>query len=289
MITYHRCDRRLPVRRSAAHCLRYFAGSSLAIGLIMSSTAASSQGNDLIGPNVPAASSLIASRNDWRVIVGAGGLALPSFEGSRDYTGYPVPLLDITWRNRAFLNLEHGLGIYALRSDRFQLGLSVGYARGRDQDASNRLRGLGDIDAAARSYLFARYSVAGLTLGVDLSRDFGGSDGFQVRPIVSAPITLTKNFRITPEISATWSNEAYMSTFFGVSQSQSLRSGLPRFDAQAGFKRVDFRISAVWNLSERWFTSASFGLGYLLGDAADSPISVRRNQPSFGLFVGYRF
>lgn len=228
-------------------------------------------------------------RENWQVTLGAGPLVAPDYEGSDEFTVFPIPLVSISWKDRIFLNLEHGLGVYAFRTDSFRIGVSVGYARGRDQDDSDRLRGLGDIDDAARGHLFARYSVGLANLGLDLSRDFGGTDGFQVRPSVGLKYALSKTVRLSPEISATWANDDYMQTYFGISSTQAGRSGLPRFDADAGFKRADLKIAATWDITDGWFTTTHIGLGYLLGDAADSPIADRRLQPSIGLFIGYKF
>lgn len=213
----------------------------------------------------------------------------PEYEGSDEFTVHPIPYFSISWKDRVFLNLERGLGVYAYRDDRFRLGVSVGYAQGRDEDDSERLRGLGDIDAAVRGQLFARYSLGSVNLGLDFAQDFGGTDGFQVRPGLGLNYALTRKVRLSPEVSATWASDDYMESYFGISPAQASRSGLQRFDAAAGFKRADFKVSATWDITDSWFTTANVGLGYLMGDAADSPITDRRLQPSAGLFVGYKF
>ena len=44
----------------------------------------------------------------------AGPMALaPKHEGARDFRVLPMPAIDITWRDRVFLNTENGLGFYA--------------------------------------------------------------------------------------------------------------------------------------------------------------------------------
>lgn len=226
---------------------------------------------------------------NWQVALGAGALVAPEYEGSDELTVDPIPYFSISWNDRIFLNLERGLGVYAYRDDRFRLGVSVGYAQGRDQDDSDRLRGLGDIDAAARGQVFARYSLGQVNLGLDLTQDFGGTDGFQVRPSVGLDYTLTEKVKLSPEVSATWASDDYMQSYFGISPTQASRSALRRHDAEAGFKRADLKVAATWSMTSKWFTTAKAGVGYLMGDAADSPITDRRIQPSAGLFVGYKF
>lgn len=227
--------------------------------------------------------------DDWQITLGAGALVAPEYEGSTEYTVYPIPYFSIIWKDHVFLNLEHGIGLYAYNDDRLQLAVSVEYARGRHEGDSDRLRGLGHIDDTARGHLFARFSLGSLTLGLDLAQDLGGTDGFQVRPNIGLTFALSEKVRLSPEVSVTWANDEYMQYYFGISPAQASRSGLRRFDSGAGFKRVDLRFAATWVIKDRWFTTANIRLGYLLGDAADSPIADRRFQPSVGSFVGYRF
>lgn len=236
----------------------------------------------------PSGSAWSQDKGDWQVILGAGALVAPEYEGSDEFTGYPIPYFSINWKDRVFLNLERGLGVYAYRTDSFRVGISVGYARGRDEDDSG-LHGLGDIDAAARGHLFAKYSLGSLNLGVDIAQDFSGTDGFKVRPSVGLNYKISEKVRISPEVSITWANDDFMQNYFGILPTQAVRSGLQTFDANAGFERVDFRISATWSMTDNWFATANIGLGYLLGDAADSPITGRRFQPLAGLFFGYKF
>jgi len=42
-------------------------------------------------------------------------------------------------------------------------------------------------------------------------------------------------------------------------------------------------------LSENWLIRGEAGVGFLTGDAADSPIVEEKTQPSASLFVGYKF
>ena len=80
-----------------------------------------------------------------------------------------------------------------------------------------------------------------------------------------------------------------MEAYFGVNATQSARSGLPEYKAEAGLKRVDLSASATYILTDKWLLRGEAGVGVLTGDAADSPIVEQDVQPSVSLFVGYRF
>lgn len=226
---------------------------------------------------------------DWTVILGAGAVVAPSYEGSDKFSVSPLPFVAIDWRDRVFLDMQRGVGVNVVRTDALRLGFSVGLAPGRDEDDEDHLKGLGDIDTAARGHVFGSYSFGMWQIGLDVAKDFGGSEGLQIRPDISVKVPLSETWTLSSGISATWADDDYMQTFFGVSPSQSGKSGLDRFDAGSGFKSVDFQIGLRWAFSESWFATANVGVGILLGDAADSPITESQVQPSAGLAVGYRF
>lgn len=230
-----------------------------------------------------------AARGDWNFVLGGGAFVRPSYEGSDKFSVSPLPFVSINWRDRVFLDMERGIGVNVIRTDALRLGVSVGLAPGRDEDDEDHLKGLGDIDTAARGHVFGSYSFGMVEVGLDVSKDFGGSEGVLVRPNVAVKLPLSESWTLSSGISATWANDDYMQTFFGVSGSQSRKSGLDRFDAEAGFKSVDFRVGLNWAISESWFATANVGVGVLLGDAADSPITESEVQPSVGFGVGYRF
>jgi outer membrane scaffolding protein for murein synthesis (MipA/OmpV family) len=70
----------------------------------------------------------------------------PEYEGSDDYGFKGFPLIDISWRDTIFLNARKGLGAYLWNRNDVKFGGSIGYNFGRDEDDSNDLDGLGDID-----------------------------------------------------------------------------------------------------------------------------------------------
>lgn len=237
-----------------------------------------------------ASSSPRAGTSSWDITLGAGVAVAPKYEGARDFRVLPMPAIGITWRDRVFLNTENGLGFYALKSDAFTLGASVTYGWGRREKYDRRhLRGLGNVNAAVQGRMFASYTLDAFTLHTSLGRDFGGSDGLVGTVGVTATLPVSQRFAMWADIAATWADDNHMKTFFGVTPTQSARSGLSRFKASAGFKRTDFAVGATWKFTDHWSLNATAGAGYLLGDAAHSPITRRRLQPFSALSLGYTF
>lgn len=224
----------------------------------------------------------------WSIRLGGGVGVVPRYPGSREFRASPVPDVDITYRNLVFLNMN-GLGVYVIRDRTLTLGGSIWMRGGRSESDTDRLRGLGDIDTAAQARIFGRVAVGPVQLGATLARDLGGSDGFTVDLNLSAMFQPLERLRIMPGIGVTIGDNRYVGTWFGVSRDQSLRSGLPQFDARAGITSAAGLVRASYMLTEHWSLNAMIGVQRLLGDAADSPITERRTLPMAAFTVSYRF
>ncbi|NWH08325.1 MAG: MipA/OmpV family protein [Alphaproteobacteria bacterium] len=229
-----------------------------------------------------------AAVSDWKIVLGGGVALVPEYEGGDELEVSPFPLVSISWRDFIFLD-GRGLGINVIHTKDFQVGAAIGYAPGREEDDAEILRGLGDIDPAARAQIFASYSLGFARLRASVSRDLGGSEGTQAELGLQSMIPVSDDLRLTGGVSATWADDAYMESYFGVTPTQSLNSGLPIYEAGAGFKRADVSVGLIWNMTETWFVRSEAKVGYLFGDAADSPITQNELQPSFMVGLGYRF
>lgn len=249
----------------------------------------------LFGPSAAA-----ADASDWDVTLGLAAGVAPEYLGGKDLEAEPDLVLDIVWKDRLFIGtmgdpasqftgeVVSG-GIFFANTGSFQAGVALGYDAGRDEDDNRRLRGLGDIDDAALGRLFLSYTAGPAQLSTSVVRSFGGSDGTLVGVALSAMEPLSEQLLVYTSVSAAWADSKYMSSYFGVSSAQSLRSGLARFSAGPGIRNVDAMLGATLYVTEQWSVDATGGVGRLLGDAADSPITQRRYQPFGAISLNYSF
>lgn len=229
-----------------------------------------------------------AVKPSWSLVIGAGGIYEPEYEGSDDFKISPIPLVIFTYGD--WLEIDPtGVTITALRHEGFSLAGKVGYESGRDQDDHDRLEGLGDIDFAATVGAKAAYVWNGLEFYATVDQTIDGSESlvgtFGVE--YSAPVGERLMLGIGAE--AVVANDKHMQAYFGVNAAQAAASGLSEYKAEAGIKRVNVSASATYGLSENWFIRGETALGILTGDAADSPIVDEKLQPSASIFVGYKF
>lgn len=237
-----------------------------------------------------------APASAWSFSLGAGAMVSPRYEGSDRLAVTALPLAEVSWNDRIFLSSTRGLGGYIVSTDAFKLSAAVGYDGGRDEKDGKRksgkpnlLRGLGDIDASAVLNLGAEYEYSFFTAGLNASRYIGGSDGFTLTATLGARVPVTERIALGLEVHSTWADSAYMGDYFGISASQSRRSGRAKFAAEAGIKDVGATLSATYKINDSMSLMVSGGLSRLIGDAGKSPLVAEKNQPSAMLGLTYRF
>jgi outer membrane protein len=149
---------------------------------------------------------------------------------------------------------------------------------------------MGDINGAAGLKLFGSYNFGRLIVSSALTK-YDGSDNKGLIADVGAnlPFRLSQKLTVTAHVGATWANDQYMQTFFGVTPVQSADSGYSEFTAHAGLKDVDAGFRADYRLDQHWFVSTSIGVKRLEGDAAKSPITFANTEGTFMTVLSYHF
>ncbi|WP_300303134.1 MipA/OmpV family protein [Ferrovibrio sp.] len=237
-------------------------------------------------------------KKDWDIRLGAGAFFQPDYEGSDDYEVAPLPLVSISYKDLVFLR-GPSLGVNAFTwqgprpTDKLQVGPLIRYQMGRDQDDSDDLRGMGNIDSGAELGLFLNYSTGPWSAGVTVFQDVSGAhDGLTAKFAGGYRHSFGPKLRARAELSTTWANDDYTETFFGVSALQAQRSGMRRYQAEGGVKDVGLTFDLDYSLTEHWGLTGRLGYKRLLGDAADSPLVEDRGSPDqlmTGLFLSYKF
>jgi outer membrane scaffolding protein for murein synthesis (MipA/OmpV family) len=228
-------------------------------------------------------------QRDWSIRIGALGLYKPEYEGSDEYEVKGLPIIDITWRDRFFLSPRKGLGAYLWNRDDVELGVSISYSFGRDEDDSDDLEGLGDIYGGTAANVLFKWRYDEFSLDARYEHQFTGTDtGFQVHLGVGYNVRLGRKIMLKPSAKTTYTSSEYMNEYFSISKSQSSRSGLSVYDTDPGFKSVGFHLLSIYSINRNWGVQAMARYGRLIGDAADSPVVKDENQYLLGLGLSYK-
>lgn len=228
--------------------------------------------------------------SDWKVSIGPGIYVFPEFPGSSRLKLLPLPVQDISWRDRVFSQGPDVLGVNALRGENYHAGASLSFDfQSRKASDDPRLKGLPDVHYGPKLRLFADYTWWAFTGSANLYQDIAGTgQGLTAMAdlVASAPWGAFL-FSVGPGV--TWASGRYNSTFFGVTPQQSTASGLPAYTARSGLRDVHLNIDASYQIAPHWSANVVAVIGRLGKVAARSPIPECMLDLNAMASVAYRF
>jgi MipA family protein len=230
----------------------------------------------------------------WRYTLGLGVAAVPDYEGSEDYKAAPLPIA------RAQKGYQYGqlfgskVTSNLVADPNFRAGLVAQYISKRDDVENNRVDNLKTVDPALMLGGLAGYDLhlnpGTLGFEVEWTHDvIDGNDGWLLQPEIRYRQKLDDKWGLNVSTTLTYASNDYMDTYFSISPADSARSGLPTYNASAGFKDVGATMALTYNFTENWTGGGLIGYKRLLNDAEDSPVTKVGNENQYvaGLFFAY--
>jgi len=239
---------------------------------------------NLFAPQVP----------KWDVIAGIATSTKPVYSGASQYTASGGPVINIRYRNRAFISSGEGLGVDFLSGKQYRVTLSVGLDLGRRVSWHySTLHGLGDIPRAPFFKLSGAYVLSKrlpIILRADIRKIAGGAAGIEGDLAVYSPLPgSSRKFVMFAGPSVTLADRKHLQTVYGISPQQALHSGYPVFAAHGGLEAAGFGFSATRFFTPRLLANTNLSVSELLGSAGSGPLVERRMQASLTLSVAYRW
>lgn len=223
---------------------------------------------------------------DSRLLVGAGLANRPAYHGSDDRVTAILPYVDYAHRNGFFASTASGIGLSLVNTRATQIGVRVIPRFGRNEDASNDLRGMGDIDPGAEASAYATHAVSRTwTLGVNLR---GGDLGAELDAGARHDLALGTATRLSAFAFVTAANGKSQRTWYGVDESQARASGYPLHAPGAGLRHLQVGATVNHFFAGRWIAIGGVGLGRVIGEAADSPLVRERTHLGGFAAIGYQ-
>ncbi len=224
---------------------------------------------------------------DWSFRLGPMGLYAPEYEGSNDYGFLVYPLVYVTGHNTVFVDPRTGAGAYLWNRNGVKFDVFTAYSRGREENSSSDLAGLGDIEDGATGSVVFEYGTMDYFFHTRYEQRYAGEEtGPQIHFGIGRNLALGRKSLLQPFVKATYSSSNYMQTHFGITPNQS---ELRAYEAESGFNSIGFEINAFYGLYRHWTVQALIQYNRLLGDAADSPLVEDKNQYRLGAALLYTF
>jgi len=231
---------------------------------------------------------------------GIGVGAVPDYIGSDDYFIGAGPAAQLTF-GRRYVSLQVNYATANLLDHpNWRAGPAAMWRFGRRDVKDDVVARLPEIDGTPELGAFAAYEIQvspdprdRWRFGGDLTHSLGGGhDGWTASASVRRWLPAGRFGALALSAAASWGSQDYTETFFSISPEDAARSGLPEFDADAGFRDVRTMAVFIQPLSERLFVGAGALYSRLVGDAADSPIVAdrgSRDQWIVGVGAGVAF
>lgn len=238
-----------------------------------------------------------AEGDDWTVVVGAGAIYAPDYEGSKDYEVLPFPYVSVGYKDIAYLRgPEIGVNVIRIKPAedmKISFGPIARYRRDRTEKRNRALIGLGKVDTSIEVGGSARLDIGRAWVELSVAKDVAGGHGGVVGIATGGvDVDLSDDLSLSLSGTTSWADNKYMRSYFGVTPAQAPRSGLPVFSAGKGIKDAGANIGLHYRLTDHWMIAATGGYSRLLNDAKDAPLVELRGSPDQwqgGVFVAYRF
>lgn len=222
-----------------------------------------------------------------KLAVGAGLLGFSKFPGSSGLKLLPLPAFDYEGSNGLFASTDNGLGWNASRRRDIQAGLRLWPQFGRKSSDSARLSGLDEIGTRLERGAFFNYAPFDALLLQSGARYGAGRDGRGaiLEAGASSGLPLPGGDLLGLTLGASWANRSWRQGYFGISEAESARSGLPAWRSGSGWQDLQLFASLEHRIDARWRFDGQVGIARLLGSAAASPVTESRRQLSLSLML----
>lgn len=234
------------------------------------------------------------------VRLGLGAGFSPDYEGSDEYEVMALPVItasNVFGFNFTPFALSYNLAEYNSAGGAWSVGFGprVAFDFGRDQDANAALAGLGDVDSSILPGAFVNLRMGPALATASFGQDIAdGHDGAVADFGLSTVVPVTQQITLMPGITASWADDDYMQSYFGINATQAANSAYGAYNAEGGFKSIGANVNAIYAINENWAANTMLGYERLIGDAADSPIvdgpgSANQFSVMFGVTRGFSF
>jgi outer membrane protein len=229
--------------------------------------------------------------SEWRISVGGAALLRPEWDGAKNQDWLVAPDVDVRWRDQFFASFRTGVGWNLVNENGLRVGPYAKLKFGRDEGDDVALRGLGDVDPTIEVGGFADWAWGPVRASLEIRQGVGGHEGLVAEAGVDARARLGDQVFVSVGPRIRWADGQYTQTYFGVTPTQSVRSGLPVFTAGGGVESSGINVSVGWRPNDRLVITAFGEQSVLDGDAGESPLVRLRgdkDQQRFGLAFGWR-
>lgn len=232
---------------------------------------------------------------DWYAKVGASGFIAPRYEGSDSYLLQGKPMISIGKEGQPvrFTSRNDNASVSLYENSFVRLGAVGKLVMPRDGDDSDDLKGLKPVKFGVELGAFAEtYPTDWMRLRAEVRQGIRSHQGIVADLAADAFTDVTPTVRLSAGPRLTLASKDYQEAYYGVSASESLKSGLSEFNPKGGLQSAGIGGAVTWQTTDKIETQAFAEYKRLLGSAADSSLVEERgskDQYLIGVSATYKF
>ena len=248
-------------------------------------------------PSMPAPPATV-----WEGAVGLSASYRPEYSGASNKVGKLTPAIFLRYGRFTITNASgfvtrraddvvRGLGLDLVNDSRLRVNLALRFDAGRNEHTSTALTGAGNIKPTVRARMNVGWRFEGpWRLGASWSVDALGRGGGNVGDISGGwEHPLSPGTVLTAGLSLSAAGDRYMQSYYGISAEQAARTGYPLYTPRSGLRDVGSTVGFRTNLGDDWVWLGGAGATRLIGPAARSPLTGKRNGWGINTGLAWRF
>ncbi|WBU62918.1 MipA/OmpV family protein [Paracoccus aerodenitrificans] len=218
---------------------------------------------------------VVNRRQSVSLDVGLGAAVKPTYPGSDETDVVPWFIL----RN---LEINDSTG---REQQGFSFAPNLGYIGERDEDDDDRLLGLDDIDPAYEVGVRVSYHSGPMRSYLTLRKGFGGHEGLTGEFGTEYRIDASDRLTLWAGLEAGYGDDEFNDTYFGISATDASFSDYSEYSPGGGINSASAKLEARYDLTPKTALLGEVKYTRIIGDAADSPITLDEDQPSVRLGI----
>jgi len=223
------------------------------------------------------------------ISLGLGGFLTTSpYHAKRDdYSVWPV----FNYDNDSWYVQGDEVGGYLLNDATNELKVKAYYFdQGyKPKDGHGRaMRHLDKRHATVMSGVSYQYTTAFGAIHTQIAADTRNRSRGVVANLAYLNLVQLDKLSLIPEAGVDWANGQQTRYYYGISQDESARSGLPRYRPTANATPY-LSLMTVYNVTAHWNTYASARVNFLASTVRDSPMVNQDRTEAFSVGVNYNF
>lgn len=202
----------------------------------------------------------------------------------------PLPHFEYENGNLFIKGLKAGLYLFNTPTTKFDAHLRYESLNFKPSDANGALTGLDRRKSTIELGVgFQHYFENQVFISTEINGDIlGRSDGFNIDAGVGMVHQINDHFKVIPKIGGVWSSKDHNDYYYGVSGSESNRTGVSAYNPGSSFTPY-VGVGTVIDATDNLHVFGGAQIKFLPSEVKDSPMTDRSTLSNFAIGVSYSF